>query len=199
MAKYTKNKIRQDVKELVKKACLSKDNKYKATAWSHHILPVVRISLQLGKKLKADLEVLELAALLHDYASIKDVNLAKEHHIYGARLAEEVLSPYGLSQKKIDNIKHAIFAHRGSQRIKRKTLEAKILASADAMSHFTELVDMLYLTFGVHQYHTVEGSLWLKKKLENSWRKIMPAGRCLIKKDKDIAFYLLNNSLKNKL
>jgi hypothetical protein len=53
-------------------------------------------------------------------------------------------------------------------------LESKILASADAMAHFTEFIDMTYLTFGIHKYKTVEGSIWLKNKLLRSWKKIIP-------------------------
>jgi len=51
-------------------------------------LPVVKHSLKLGKQLKADLEVLELAALFHDYANLVDnKKFDKEHHRYGAIFA----------------------------------------------------------------------------------------------------------------
>ena len=42
----------------------------------------------LAKNFDADVEVVELAALLHDYAGIKNSIYSEEHHIYGAKFAE---------------------------------------------------------------------------------------------------------------
>jgi HD superfamily phosphodiesterase len=82
MKKYNYKNIRNIVYNIVKNACYSQDNHFTHTAWDFHILPVSKISIKLGKKLKADLEVLELAGLLHDYADIKDRDLYEEHHIH---------------------------------------------------------------------------------------------------------------------
>jgi uncharacterized protein len=70
-------KIRGEVYNLVKEAAYSPKNKFTSTAWDYHIIPVVRHSLVLGKKLKADLEVLELAALLHDYACFVNFSITR--------------------------------------------------------------------------------------------------------------------------
>jgi len=200
MKKYNYNKIRNRVKKIVKNACYSKENKFKDSLWDYHILPVIKYSLILGKKFKADLEVLELAALLHDYAAIiKNGKLYKKHHLQGAKLAEEILVSLNYPQDKIKCIKDCIKSHRGSIVINKKNIEAKILASADAMSHITELVDMFYLTYGVHKYKTFEGAKWLKKKLKRSWDKIIPSGRKIVKADYEVAIKILNKILsKNK-
>jgi len=185
----------EKIRATAKKACYSPKNKFTETAWEYHILPVVRHSLALGKKLKADLAVLEIAALLHDHAGITDMKLYPSHHIHGAKIAEKILKKYNWPQEKIEAVKHCIQTHRGSIKLKHKTLEAKILASADAMSHITEPADMFYLTYGVHKYKTKQGSQWLKKKLERSWKKIMPEGKKMIEKDYNIIMNLLNKAL----
>ncbi len=180
----------------MKEACYSPTNKFKKTAWDYHILSVVEYSLKLGRKLKADPEVLELAALLHDYSGILDIDLYKDHHAHSARLAEEILSRLDYPEEKTRSIQKAIFNHRGSLKLKRRSLEEKILASADAMTHITELADMFYLAYKVHGYETREGAEWLKKKLERSWKKIMKEGRELVKDDYKAALKIIARTQK---
>jgi len=198
MKKYNYSKIRDEVGEIVLKACKSPNNKYKITAWSHHIVPVVEHGVALSKKLGADREVVELSALLHDYASIYNFSLADEHHIHSAELAEKILNKLNFPLEKIEHVKDCILSHRGSRPVKKDSLEAKILASADAMSHFTELADMMYLTYGIHKYSTMKGAIWLKNKLLRSWKKIIPEGRQMVKNEYDIAMKILNKTINNK-
>jgi len=51
----------------------------------------VKWAKTLARKLNADEEIVEIAALLHDYASIVNINNYSDHHIRGAELAEEIL------------------------------------------------------------------------------------------------------------
>jgi uncharacterized protein len=187
-------KIRR-IRKIAKEACYSSNNGFTETAWDYHILPVVRHSLALGKKLKADLSVLEVASLLHDHAGITDIKLYPKHHIHGAKMAEKILKEHNWPGEKIESVMHCILTHRGSIKLKHKTLESKILASADAMSHITEPADMFYLVYGVHKYKTRGGARWLKKKLERSWKKIMPEGKKIIEKDYDTIMNILNKAL----
>ena len=196
MKRYDYKKIRDEVRKLVKEACYSPKNKFCSTIWIYHMLPVVEHSLNLGKKLKADLEVLELAAYLHDYAGLVNYKFYKNHHLEGTRLAEEILQKLNFPKEKIKHVKECIKSHRGSVKVNKNTIEAKILASADAMSHISDLADMFYLTFGVHRYKTSEGARWLEKKMERSWEKIMPEGKKLIKDDYKIAMRIINKAIK---
>jgi uncharacterized protein len=197
MKKYDYQKIRQMVIKIVKDACFSPKNIYTETVWGHHILPVVNHSLILGRQLRADMEVVELAAYLHDIAAISNRKFIEDHHLYGAEMARTILSKTDLPSEKIDKIYDCIFSHRGSRKIKQNNLEAKILASADAMSHFSELADMMYLVYGIHHLKTEEGARWLKEKLERSWKKIMSQGKELMKNDYNIAKKILNIGLGN--
>lgn len=194
--KYNYKKIRDEVRKLVKEACYSPKNKFCNTIWIYHVTPVVEHSLKLGRKFQVDLEVLELAAYLHDYAGLVNYKFYKNHHLEGARLAGEILENLNFPKEKIKHVKGCIKCHRGSIKKDRKTIEAKILASADAMSHISDLADMFYLTFGVHRYKTNEGARWLKKKLRRSWQKIMPEGKRLVKRDYEIAMKIIDKAIK---
>jgi len=192
---YNYKKIKKSVIRLVRRTCTSKKNKFQSRTWECHILPVVEYSLRLGKLLTANLEVLELAAYLHDIASITNASYVEKHHTYGAQIAKEILSKLYYPEDKIKKVTECILTHRGSIKSRRDTLEAKILASADAMSHFSNLIEMFYLAFNIHGFTTKEGVPWLKGKLERSWKKIMPEGKKLIAEDYQIAMKILGKAI----
>ena len=195
--KYNYQTIIKSVKRLVKAANDSPRNKYSPSVWKYHLELVAKYSLALAKKLKADAEVAELSAYLHDYASLLDVKNAERHHIVGAELAGKILTKLGLPEKKNKAVKNSILTHRGSIKLAKRTLEAKILASADAMSHFYYIPDMFYLAYGVHQLNSDEGAAWLKAKLRRSWKKIvLPAGRKMIARDRKFFLEVLDQVSK---
>ncbi|MBD3191608.1 MAG: HD domain-containing protein [Candidatus Heimdallarchaeota archaeon] len=170
------NKIRK----IVKIACLSKRNSFGEHVWDTHILKVVRYAKMLGEQLEADLEILEIAGLLHDYASILNKENYEDHHIIGADLAGNILSQLGYSQEKIEQVQHCILTHRGSQELPRKTLEAKILANADALAHFDTIPALLWVEFITKESDLKEGIDQVKNKLQRSWDKLNPEAQKLI-------------------
>jgi HD superfamily phosphodiesterase len=192
---YDYQKIREEVGKLVEEACLSRDNEFGNTVWEYHIMPVVEHSLELGKKLGADLEILELAALLHDYSAIVDAKFYEDHHMHSGEMAEDILSRLDYDGEKIKHIKECILNHRGSKERNHKSKESEILASADAMAHFSQVVDMFYLTFRVHKYDTREGAVWLKNKLGRSWEKIMPEGKELVRENRRMVMKILDKTI----
>ena len=125
--------IVKEIKKLVKETCEKKSNYFGGRAWAYHISSVVDNAKILAEKLNADKEVVELAALLHDYSSVLNKEFYSEHHIHSARLAEEILKTYNYPQKKIEMVKHCIFSHRASKNIARETKEAQI--SSHHQSH----------------------------------------------------------------
>lgn len=189
--------IIKEVRRIVKDACNHQQNYFGRGTWECHVLPVVEHSLKLGRKMKADLEVLELAALLHDYANLIGYRKYEdEHHKYGAIFAKKILAKYKLPQDKIDHIADCIYTHRGSAKINPKTLEGRILRSADAMSHITELADMFFLIYRIHKFGSLEGATWLKNKLKRSWSKTMPEGKELIREEYKQAIKILDKNIK---
>ena len=50
--------------------------------WKYHLYPVIKNACMLADKYGADKDVVELAALFHDYADLLDMNNRKNHHIF---------------------------------------------------------------------------------------------------------------------
>ena len=179
------------VEQIVKKACRSKANYFKASVWEDHFIPVVTYARKLAHKLKADEEIVMLAALLHDYASVTNKEWVEKHHLVGARLAGEILEKYHYPSDKIERVKHAILTHRGSQKLKRKTLEAEILASADAMAHLAHVHSLFHLAYSIKKLETEEGRMFVLAKVKQSYQKLLPEARKIIQPKHDAIVELL--------
>lgn len=94
-----------------------------------HCYRVAKNALLIGKKEKANLQVLELAAWLHDIAAGKD----KGHEISGAQLTKRFLSELKVNREIIKQVVSCIEKHRFSRGAKPKTLEEKIIQDADKL------------------------------------------------------------------
>lgn len=100
-----------------------------------HTERVFNLAMNIGKKEKADLEVLGLATILHDIArKEQDESGGKiDHAERGAVLATEILRRNNFSEQKIRNIAHCIKSHRYRNDVIPETVEAKILYDADKL------------------------------------------------------------------
>ena len=177
--KYSYKKIRDKVKNFVEKECRKKINIYTYDTWNHHIVPVVNFSKTLANKLKADKEIVELSALLHDIGAIKGD--PENHHISGAKEAEKILKKFNYPEEKIKQIQYCIYTHRGSKPQKKETVEAKCVAAADAMAHFDDLPSIFSLAFSKHKMSIDDGSTWIKEKIERDWKKMIPEAKELMR------------------
>jgi uncharacterized protein len=100
-----------------------------------HTERVYNLCLKLGKKSRVDLEVLKLAAILHDIGR-EDQDKSKGkicHAERGAFLARPILEKYDLAEDKINKIVHCIETHRFRNNKIPQTKEAKILFDADKL------------------------------------------------------------------
>lgn len=170
-----------EIAKIVESACKKETNYFGYGAWEHHILHVVKYAKIIARKINADEEVVEIAALLHDYASVLSYDMYEDHHIHGARLAEDILKKYNYPDEKIEQIKHCILSHRGSKQIKKLSNEALCIADADSMAHFDAIPSLFYLAFLSHKMGINEARGWLMGKLERSWNKLSPEAKELIK------------------
>ncbi len=100
-----------------------------------HTLRVYNLALHIGEKEGADLEILKLAAILHDIGrEHQDQSGGKiDHAEKGAELAEELLKSYGLEEEKIRKVTHCIETHRFRGSKAPISKEAKILFDADKL------------------------------------------------------------------
>jgi uncharacterized protein len=100
-----------------------------------HTERVYRLCMHIGRAEAADLEVLTVAAFLHDVGrSYEDESKGTICHAEkGAEIAKALLVNYPLSDEKKQNIVHCIGSHRFRGNNAPETLEAKTLFDADKL------------------------------------------------------------------
>jgi uncharacterized protein len=102
--------------------------------WSH-TERVYRLCTRIGEREGADLEILRIAALLHDIGR-NEQDLTKGqvcHAKVGARLAREVLEGVDLEPDKVEQVIHCIRTHRFRGKHHPESIEARVLFDADKL------------------------------------------------------------------
>jgi uncharacterized protein len=116
------------------------DSYYRKHDWAHgrsHIERVLRMAKEIGKQEGADLEIVELAAILHDIFENREASSNTggfRHEIEGSKESRKILTKLGLADATIDAVCHCIESHRKrSGKIEPQTIEAKCLFDADKL------------------------------------------------------------------
>ena len=175
-----------EVADIVRETCAQKTNRFGYGIWTHHIVQVRKYARLLASLNAADVEIVELAALLHDYAAIKDEACYAEHHIYGPIEAERILAALGYPAERIEAVQYCIATHRASVKSERRTVEAQCLADADAMAHIDQVPSLMRMVYVERGLDIDEGTRWVRAKLQRSWNKLSAQAREMIS-DKYIA------------
>lgn len=102
-----------------------------------HVLRVYRLAERIGRAESADLDIIRVAALLHDSlgsAPGTEGSARAEHHIASAEFAREILAEKNWPEEKIQAVQHCIRAHRfRGKEDQPLTIEAKALFDADKL------------------------------------------------------------------
>ena len=183
--------MRANIEQIVEQACAADTNIFGYDIWTHHILKVIENTKRLASRFDANPEIVEIAALLHDYASIKDKALYADHHIHGPIEAEKLLKRFGYPEEKREAVKNAIATHRASVIVEHRSAEGACLANADAMSHIEQVSSLLYLAYVHHQMEIDEGQTWVRAKLQRSWQKLREDVQDLVRDKYEAALKIL--------
>lgn len=110
------------------------DNARGSHDWDH-TERVLRLGLKIGRKEKADLPILRLAAVLHDIGRAEEdrSNGTICHSEAGAKKARRILESHGVPPNAISRIVHCISSHRYRKAVRPETLEARVLFDADKL------------------------------------------------------------------
>lgn len=111
---------------------------FKGSKGSHgwdHTLRVHKLCLHIGKIEGADMEILEVAAFLHDIGRACEDELKGKvsHSDIGAKMAGDLLDSLGVEKEKIERVIHCIKTHRFRDNNTPESLEARILFDADKL------------------------------------------------------------------
>jgi uncharacterized protein len=100
-----------------------------------HTQRVYNLCMHIGRIEKADMDVLKVAAYLHDVGRPfqEQSNGAICHAEKGAEIAADLLREYPIPDKQKANIIHCIRTHRFRGKNRPETLEAKILFDSDKL------------------------------------------------------------------
>jgi len=100
-----------------------------------HTQRVESLCRRIGPVEGADMEVLLIAALLHDVGRAEQDGTAGKicHARRGAEVAEDLVRALSMSRRRQDNILHCIRAHRFRGKERPETVEAKVLFDADKL------------------------------------------------------------------
>lgn len=184
--------IEEKIYEEVKKRCELPTNVYGIGAWDHHIKIVYELAKKYAIDYNADKEIVSLASLLHDIASVTNESFTEEHHLIGAKLAEEILEKENYSREKIDLIKKCILNHRGSRLADKNSNEEVCIADCDAMAHFYSIPSLLSMVYKEKGLSIDEGSKFVMDKLERSYNKMSEKGKKLV----EVQYQSAKNILK---
>ena len=78
-----------------------------------HTKDVVEIALEIAEKENADREIVEISAWLHDIGFTNKKAKIITHHIYSAKIAENLLKEFKVESTKIEQIIQCIKEHMG--------------------------------------------------------------------------------------
>ena len=122
------------------------------------------------KKNDADMEIVQIGALLHDIALINKVGTKVDHHINGAKIAEEVLTELNYPQEKIKRVVGCVYNHRSSKNA--TTIEELCVADADILAHFDNIPMVFDIMFNVRGMQLAEGRKELEKYIEKDYNDL---------------------------
>ncbi len=120
-----------------------------------HVLRVTRMAVQIATAESADVEVVRLAALLHDLpadsAAGNDESARAGHHFAAADRAVALLRDSGLDPERVEHVAHCIRAHRfRDASVQPQTLEARCLYDADKLDSIGAIGVMRAVAYAAH-------------------------------------------------
>jgi uncharacterized protein len=186
------NEIVKKVKEYVlniNKEYLENSVNNKYNFYNEHLKYVVKNSLDLAREYNADVEIVEIGAWLHDIARMLKVGTAADHHINGAKIAEELLKEFDYPDEKIKKVKDIVLHHRSSKNA--ENIEELCVADADIISHYDNILMSCSSIFGLNQMDLSTGRRVLRESLKKELGDISERSRHIIEK----RYHLLNQLL----
>ena len=180
-------KIIKQIKVRIKSECYNKGH-VESWFYEKHLLAVEKYANFLLRRLsKADKEIVLLGVWLHD--SQRVMGIKGDHQKAGAIEAKKIMTEYGYPVETIKKVQNIILTH-SCDGFFPSTVEGKILATADAMSHY---VNDFYLQIATTGQRSLEDfKIWALEKLNRDYNKkiFFPFAKKEIKERHDVLIKL---------
>jgi uncharacterized protein len=170
-------------REHVFSTCNSNQNAFGPAFFDQHLSVVVEYAERLSEALGADLEIVKLAGWLHDIAAVQDVAALPKHPALSAEVARKMLRKKGYPAERIERVAACIASHAAPVRVGSGSAEEVCVSNADAMSQIVRPAYWLYFAFRVRRLGFAEGRDWLRQRVENNWKALIPPARAIIEKE----------------
>jgi putative nucleotidyltransferase with HDIG domain len=145
------------------------------TDWlaNYHVWVVANFATELAKRVKAREDLARAAALLHDIADVRMSRSDERHEEESLNIARDLMREAGFSPVDVNLVvDDAIRFHSCHGEERPNSVEGKILATADSMSHLkTDFYVYAAWAFGVRNEMSLEEvKQWTLKKIERDFR-----------------------------
>jgi uncharacterized protein len=150
--------------------------------WNDHIKRVVEHAVYLANKYEADVEIVELGALLHDISMPFEYGVRSEHHAYSAEMAETLLTGHNYPKDKIELVRKCVFNHSGRNKNQRDTIEESCVSDADALAHFDRIPSLFSLAYNLHKMSLEEGREYVKERLQGDYNDLSEQSKQIYRK-----------------
>jgi uncharacterized protein len=171
------------MKEYVAGECKSDRNAFSPAFFDEHLAVVAKYAVELGRTLGADLEIVELAAWMHDLSAVQDFAALPRHAALSAEIARKMLPERGYPAERIERVAACIASHSVPIQIGGGSLEEVCVSNADAISQIIKPSYWHYYIFKVRQFGFVEGRDWLRQRVASHWAALIPQARALIERE----------------
>lgn len=159
----------QKIKKMVELECAS-NPKIEDWFFVNHLCAVEEAATFLLQSIpEANAEIVYLGVWLHDIQRYRSID--GDHQSAGAKESQKVLAEYGYSDEVKKQVHDMICTHSCDEDSMPVSLEAKVLATADAMAHYMRNFYLYIAVQGKRNFE--EYRKWALEKLERDYsRKI---------------------------
>jgi putative nucleotidyltransferase with HDIG domain len=169
-----------DIRKFVHQTCQRDENVFGSSFFHQHLSVVADCATTLAERLGADMEVVKLAAYLHDISAVFDPATTPNHPKQSADLATQILLENGYSEVRTSNVAHAIASHSHPLPIGRVPIEDVCVSNADAAARILRPAYWMYFVFGIRKYAFEEGRQWLRELIEKQWCVLIEPAKELV-------------------
>jgi putative nucleotidyltransferase with HDIG domain len=138
--------------------------------YKNHVLVVYKFTEKLSKRFGANKEVAMAAALLHDIADAVMKRDSANHEAKSIEIAEELLRKPGFNESQVNLIINDVIRYHGCHNGESpKSIEGKVLATADALAHLkTDFYEFAARSLK-DDFSPKEVKEWVLKKLDRDY------------------------------
>ena len=174
------NTICTDIRGFVHEACQRRENVLGPAFFDLHLVVVAECAASLAAPMGAEIEVVDLAAYLHDLSAVCDFATMLDHARASADLATRLLLGKGCPPSIVSGVARSINSHSEPIPIGGASPEEICISNADAAARILRPAYWMYFVFEIRKYDFEAGRQWLRALIERQWRKLIEPARKLV-------------------